>query len=405
MIFRNLLHVYLLLSLTSLFFVKKLGFPSLYDDLLFLCCFFILLTSSSLLIRFGKLFAISLACSAFILFLSIVVSSNNIPLEYVYWDYIHPFLIIFVFYNSFDSISSVKHFLEQQCRFVLFLTLSWLVLALFVPFFDFSNVATSDSGPDSLRIGAFIGNPNTLAYILLLFYPISLIPVFDINIKISFWKLFPASAYIFLIFLTTSRSAFLLLIALSALMIFNFSNRLRLAWVLKLFTLFLFGFFPVLLFVYNKGILLVDRFSLMLLTDSARFILWENFRDLYSSFSYQQQLFGSGPSLLGRIEGVIFDSYYYKILLELGIIGLACYILIICSISFLSTRYYLMLSVRSFSLYSFGFIFPSSCLIVLVAGYSSQIIDVFPFNIYFFSLCGMSLKFIRLAKTQVLKNG
>lgn len=404
MILRNLLHVYLLLSLTSLFFVKKLGFFSLYDDLLFFCCFFILLISSSQLIRFGKLFAISLACLAFILFLSLLVSSNNSPLHYLYWDYIHPFLIIFVFYNSFVSISSLKHFVEQQCRLVLFLTLSWLVLALFVPFFDFSNIATSDSGPDSLRLGAFIGNPNTLAYVLLLFYPISLIPVFDINIKTSYRKLFPPAAYILLIFLTTSRSAFLSLIVLSAFMVFNSFNRLRLASFLKFFTLFLFGFFPVILFVYNKGILLLDRFSLILFTDTARFILWENFRNLYSSFSYQQQLFGSGPSFLSRIEGVIFDSYYYKILLELGIIGLACYILIICSISFFSARYYLILNVRNFSLYSFSFIFPSSCLIVLLAGYSSQIMDVFPFNIYFFSLCGMSLKFIRLAKTQVLRN-
>ena len=332
---------------------------------------------------------------AFFLILLILIlcicSFVEVPIQYAYWDYMHPLVIVCVFYLSFKSRESIESFIAFQSVFFIGFTVAWLVLSLFIPFFSVSDVATSSDGPDSLRIGAYIGNPNTLGYMLNMFYPFFL-SRFIIARKVHALSLCSVFLIWILVMLTNSRSSLLILFLTTLFVLFLLSGFLKPLQIIALLSL------PIPLsisiyFAYSTGLLLLGRISEKLFFDSSRNELWQGFIHTYQQSSWQSKLLGSGPAFYSRSKGVIFDSYYFKLLLELGILPLMLFTCLAIFLYFLSVRYCLCDLKYSIDSLPCSLVFCTIGLIVLIAGYSSQILDVFPFNMFAFAYLGLFIKY------------
>lgn len=393
----NLLICYFIIGISLFPLVKRFNFLSLADDVVFLALFVVLtLFSNKRLSSINYLLLAPLAITLILLSISSFSSFENLSFQYILWDFLYPFFFVVVGYFSFTYLDDIYNFLLRFSNVFFFFLAIPTVLGFFVPSLRFFNVATSIDG-SSLRIGSFFENPNTYAYFLVIFTVVFLTHLLKCEKSAALLSCFKFLSSLLLVFFTTSRSAFLTL-SISFFFIANMNwntlLNLRNKLSIKLVLPSLIFLFSSLIFALSTGIFHVQRlFSLLLFNDLARFSLFSSFLDIYKSFTIRAQLLGAGPSHFYRVQDFVFDNYYLKLLLEVGVVGLSAYLIFLLYLFVdcfrVSRRCKFPYSSASFL---FRYIFPSVLLLVFFSGFTSQILDVYPINYFISILAGLYLR-------------
>lgn len=383
------LSIFFYVLIFQLYLSNKFGFYTFFDELSFLLlvlvsCFY------GLRVQYNDVIPVLLLLSY--LALSGIIGSqyNTVSIVWMAYEYGYPLISLYYFYRL-GARYDFKDFLTSFMNCFFWLFLATMILSALFPSIDLLTIATSSDGPDSLRVSWFFGNPNTLGYVListLVFYwsSNSILPGDRL-------KAIKVVVTIFFIIITSSRSSLLILLILLVFrqVTFGKPSDLIKGGVIGLILAFCF-----VLFMNTElgALFLYDRIATSkLIFDNARAVVWMENIEVFLSAPVVVQFFGFGPGALIRGDGLLFDSMYLVLLLELGVIGI---LLLGCVVSYTLYPFIFRLIKNYNGLRQDAFMVISLFLIFCLSGLTAEAFRVFPYNFLFFGMFGLLLGRFRL---------
>ena len=389
-----ILHIYVALLMVSLYFIRFYGMPSYIDDVFYYFLLIILLWNVLVKKRFlSKGFLFLLAAFGLVVLLSFAFSSSyGIDIYYVFRDYFVLFAIVPIVTSLIDE-ESVDDFIGEFKMIWWLILLIASVIGFLVPNLNLAITYVSDDGPNSLRLGSLLVNPNTFGYVLCIIYSLildDLVRRFNIIYLIMFISV------IVMLVLSGSRSALGIMVLITV-MQYGLQKKKAVFVLTGIFVVFAL-YFTYASLVENgllAGLDYVDRFSgEKMFYDKNREELWGGlWKYHFDKMTVLEKLFGGGASSVSRLSDDmgynVLDSYYLKLILEIGVIGLLFYVCLLMWFFFGAIMW--VNSNQSIEI-RYTLVYPSIIMIVIVAGTTATILDVYPFNYLF--LIFISLYFV-----------